>query len=88
MNKLENRFKHVISTVTTLLKVKQPENNLLFTVKYLVSALYTNHINLICNAKHISLNYSKLNIYKKAKYFLTNDKKCLKEIHIKHITIN
>jgi N-glycosylase/DNA lyase len=50
MNKPENRFKHIISAVTTLLKVKQPENDLLFTVKLLVYALNINYMDLICLA--------------------------------------
>jgi hypothetical protein len=66
MNESEDRFKHVISAVTTLLKVKQPENNLSFTVKLLVYALNTNHMDLIClAAKQISSNHSKPNINEK-----------------------
>jgi hypothetical protein len=58
MNKPEDRFEHVISAVTTFLKVKQPENDLLFTAKLLVYALNTNHMDLICLvAKQISLDH-------------------------------
>jgi hypothetical protein len=66
MNEPEDKFKHVISAVTTLLKVKQPENDLLFTVKLLVYALNTNYMDLIClAAKQISSNHSKPNINEK-----------------------
>jgi hypothetical protein len=66
MDEPEDRFKHVIFVVTTFLKVKQPENNLLFTVKLLVYVLNTNYIDLICLAvKQIFSNYSKLNINEK-----------------------
>ncbi len=52
--------------MTTLLKVKQPENDLLFIVKLLVYALNTNHIDLIClAAKQISSDHSKSNINEK-----------------------